>query len=316
MRTVVKEHAAETVTSEIFAPVMCDFVGWVLRSAASSGVTRLYFLARDGWIMYNTARIIAERNNTDIELRYLYCSRMSLRNAALGDAGEEAYRYLLEGGYAPTPRTILGRLGLDDDERAAVYADVGFDDDENTELGKTAAAELCAKLRGSAVYNDCIRTVSGADKETALGYLRQEGLFDDVRYALVDSGWTGSMQRMFRILTGRRQKGYYFGMFTLPNAEDGEFDTYLFDKRTSARLVSVFNNNLFETLCSAPHGMTTGYEERGGVFVPRLKDKEHSTAAADCRKFKSACCMNMRRSTYFPRNSAILSGGRHTRSRC
>lgn len=275
MRTIVKEHVAETVTRDIFAPVMCDFVGWTLRSALAAGVKRLYFLARDGWIMYNTAKRIAERNEFDIELRYLYCSRMSLRNAALADLGEEAYRYLLEGGFAITPRTILGRLRLSDSDRAAVYADIGFTEDENTELGKAAAAELCGKLRKSAVYNGYIRSVSQANKATTLGYLGQEGLLSDEKYALVDSGWTGSMQRMFRVLTGKPQTGYYFGLYAQPSSEDGEFNAYLFDRNTPTRLVSTFNNNLFETLCSAPHGMTIGYEQREEGYFPVFKERDN-----------------------------------------
>jgi len=275
MRTIVKEHVAEEVTSGIFAPVMCSFVGWTLRSAAAKGVKRLYFLARDGWIMYNAAKLIAERNGLDIELRYLYCSRMSLRNAALADLGGEAYRYLLEGGFTLTPRTILGRLRLSDSERAEVYADVGFDGDENIELGKSAAADFCGKLRSSAVYNDYIKSVSAAAKANALGYLGQEGLLDGVKYALVDSGWTGSMQRMFRVLTGKTQIGYYFGLYALPNPEDGEFNAYLFDKHTSPKLVSMFNNNLFETLCSAPHGMTVGYERRADGYYPLFKESNN-----------------------------------------
>lgn len=280
MPTVVKEHVAVSVTNEIFAPVMCGFVGWTLRSAVAAGVKRLYFLARDGWIMYNAAKLIAERNGLDIELRYLYCSRMSLRNAALADLGDEAYRYLLEGGFALTPRTILGRLRLSEDERARVYADVGFTgdanvEDENVELGKSAAAEFCGKLRSSAVYNDYIRSVSAANKANALGYLKQEGLLGGEKYALVDSGWTGSMQRMFRILTGKNQIGYYFGLYAQPNAEDGEFNAYLFDKHTPPKLVATFNNNLFETLCSAPHGMTIGYEKRDDGYFPVFKEKDN-----------------------------------------
>lgn len=275
MAVIVKEHVAEAVTREIFAPVMCGFVGWTLESAAAAGIKRLYFLARDGWIMYNAAKHIARRNGYDIELRYLYCSRMSLRNAALGDLGEEAYRYLLEGGCAVTPGTVLGRLRLSEPERAEVYADIGFDGDENTELGKAAAAEFCGRLRRSAVYNGYIRSVSRANKADALGYLRQEGLTSDEKYALVDSGWTGSMQRMLRVLTGKPQTGFYFGLYAKPAPEDGEFNAYLFDSRTSPLLVSKFNNNLFETLCSAPHGMTTGYERRGEEFVPVFKEREN-----------------------------------------
>lgn len=273
MQIVVKEHVVETVTNEIFAPVMCDFVGWVLRDASLRGIKRLYFLARDGWIMYNAAKIIARKNNIDTELRYLCCSRMSLRNAALTDLGDEAYKYLLEGGYSLTPRTILGRLRLSDSERAEVLADIGFTDDENIELGKAAAAELCGKLRCSTVYNDYIRSVSAANRSLAVGYLEQEGLTSDDKYACVDSGWTGSMQRMLRVLTGRRQRGYYFGLYKQPNPEDGEFNAYLFDKHTPTRLVSLFNNNLFETLCSAPHGMTVGYEQRESGYFPIFKEQ-------------------------------------------
>lgn len=275
MPTIVKEHVAVSVTNEIFAPVMCGFVGWTLRSALAAGVKRLYFLARDGWIMYNAAKLIAERNGLNIELRYLYCSRMSLRNAALADLGEEAYRYLLEGGFALTPRTILGRLRLSEDERSEVYADIGFTGEENIELGKSAAAEFCGKLRNSAVYNGYITSVSAANKANALGYLEQEGLLGDEKYALVDSGWTGSMQRMFRVLTGKTQIGYYFGLYAQPSAEDGEFNAYLFDKHTSPGLVATFNNNLFETLCSAPHGMTVGYERREDGYFPVFKDKKN-----------------------------------------
>ncbi len=275
MRTIVKGHVAVSVTNEIFAPVMCGFVGWTLRSALAAGINRLYFLARDGWIMYNAAKHIAECNGLNIELRYLYCSRMSLRSAALADLGEEAYRYLLEGGFALTPRTILGRLRLSDDERAAVYSDIEFVGDENIELGKSAAAEFCSKLRGSACYNCYIKSVSEANKENTLGYLEQEGLLDGEKYALVDSGWTGSMQRMFRVLTGKPQFGYYFGLYAQPNPEDGEFNAYLFDKNTSPKLVAKFNNNLFETLCSAPHGMTISYGKQDDGYIPVFKEKDN-----------------------------------------
>ena len=266
--TVEKDLVAQRVTEQVTAPVLCDFLGWVLGSAAEKGIKRLYFLARDGWIMYNGAERIAKKHGIHIELKYLYCSRMSLRLAALSQLGDEAYRYLLEGGFALTPAIILGRLRLDENQRKRVYADIGFDSDENMEMGKAVAAAFCGKLRNSPVYNAFIKEVSGSCKENAMAYLLQEGLLSDEPYAIVDSGWTGSMQRMFRVLTGKKQVGYYFGLYSKPSAEDGEFNAYLFDKSTSPRLVSRFNNHLFEALCSAPHGMTVGYELKNGKTTP------------------------------------------------
>lgn len=257
-----------------FPAAICSFISYTLQSARSKGIKRLYFLARDGYIMLNAAKIIAERHSIDIELRYLYCSRIALRNAALSDLGEEAYRYLLEGGFSLTPRIILGRLRLNREERRRVYNDIAFTDDENTEMGKTAAADFCGRLRKSSVYNSFIKSVSEKCKEAATAYLEQEGLLSDTPCGIVDSGWTGSMQRMLRVLTGRRQTGFYFGMYSRGNPEDGEFNTFLFDKSTSPFLVSKFNNNLFETLCSAPHGMTEGYKREEERIVPILKDEK------------------------------------------
>lgn len=263
--------SSQSVPEAVFPPVIADFTGWVLRSAAAKGIKRLYFLARDGYVINKTAAVIAEKSGIDIEPRYLYCSRISLRNAALADLGEEAYRYLLEGGFSVTPRVILGRLRLGGEEREKVYRDIGYADDENTEMGKTAAGDFCGRLRKSAVYNGYVKSVSEGCRENAAAYLDQEGLMSDTPYAIVDSGWTGSMQRMLRILTGRRQIGFYFGMYSRGNDEDGEFYTYLFDKSTSPFLVSKFNNNLFEAVCSAPHGMTEGYKRENGKIVPVLK---------------------------------------------
>lgn len=273
---ITKEYdpVALKATKEIIAPVMCGFMGWVLLCAKASGLKRLYFLARDGWIMYNTAKVIAEKYGLDIELKYLYCSRLSLRNAALKMLGhQESYKYLLEGGFTLTPKVILSRLQLNDDERKKVYNDIGFSHNENVEMGKAAAAEFCGKLKSSSVYNGYIDTVSDRCRENAVGYLEQEGLLEDVPYGIVDSGWTGSMQRMLCILTGKKQNGFYFGLYAKPDTEYGKYLPYLFDKSTSPLLVSRFNNNLFETLCSAPHGMTAGYKAVGnGIYEPILKN--------------------------------------------
>ncbi len=255
-----------------FPHILFSFTLYLLQSALKQGISRFYFLSRDGYLLHRTAKIISAKQNLNLDLRYLYCSRIALRTAALSDLGEEAYKYLLEGGYSLTPKVILGRLKLDEEQRNKVYADIGFSGDENEILPKPSASDFCNKLRNSEVYNSYIKSVSESSKAATLAYLEQEGLMSDVPYAIVDSGWTGSMQRMLRILTGKKQTGFYFGMYTEGSSEDGEFNTFLFDKSTSPLLVSKFNNNLFETICSAPHGMTEGYKFEGAKAVPILKE--------------------------------------------
>ena len=43
---------------------------------------------------------------------------------------------------------------------------------------------------------------SDAAYETTIGYLRQEGLLGNVRYAIVDSGWVGTIQKKYADTSG------------------------------------------------------------------------------------------------------------------
>ena len=56
-------HTIEQSTESTLAPVLVEFVKWVLRSAGEHGIRRIYFLARDGWPMYQAARILAEERS-------------------------------------------------------------------------------------------------------------------------------------------------------------------------------------------------------------------------------------------------------------
>ncbi|MEG0691598.1 MAG: hypothetical protein RR444_00775 [Oscillospiraceae bacterium] len=47
------------VTEEITAPILFAYVWWVLKEADQIGLKKLYFLARDGYIMHKIACLIA-----------------------------------------------------------------------------------------------------------------------------------------------------------------------------------------------------------------------------------------------------------------
>ena len=97
---------------EILAPVMVEFVKWVLREAERLGVERLYFLARDGWPMYQTARILSKGRHPYMECRYLECSRYSLRLPAFSLMGKSCLDQIFLGGIDMTLEKILKRAGL------------------------------------------------------------------------------------------------------------------------------------------------------------------------------------------------------------
>jgi len=261
------------ISNNITGPVMFHFVWWILNEANKRGIKRLYFLARDGYVLRDIAIRFCEQFGLDIECRYLYCSRKSLRMPSYHFIGDEAYDLLLLGGYNVTLRSLMERAEFSEEERMEIYKETGLDiERENEPLSKIQLHFITNKLRESTLYRKLINQKSRASYEAAIGYLKQEGLFDIDRIAIVDSGWTGSMQRSLRQLlesTGRQVNiiGFYFGMYVDPKEEkDGEYLCWYFNRNSSKYDKIFFSNNVFECMLSAPHGMTTGYEadEKGG----------------------------------------------------
>ena len=273
--------------------LMTDYVWWILQEAEKSGIKVLYFLARDGWLLREIALVICERYNLDIECRYLYCSRISLRTPSYWLIGEEAFDLLLCGGYQLRLDSILQRARLNEAERQDVYKSCGWTIEDERRLLSWAEFDDAAKtLRSDPTYRRYVIEKSKAAYPAALGYLRQEGLVDQGHIAIVDSGWTGSMQRSLRQLlesAGWRGKltGFYFGMFKAPKeAADGDYRTWYFSWNRGTRAKACFNNNLFECLLEAPHGMTVEYRQEGKAFVPVLLDAPADGKAARICEYK------------------------------
>lgn len=97
---------------------------------------------------------------------------------------------------------------------------------------------------------------------------------EEVPMALVDSGWTGSMQKEICQALGilgkkGRVTGYYWGLYELPEGVRREdYHCYYFSPEAGLKKKVYFSNSLFESIFSAPHGMTTGYEKVHGQWRP------------------------------------------------
>ena len=294
------------LTAQVTAPVLFTYVWYVLRQAERIGLHRLYFLARDGYVMLGIAREIARACPVSLELRYLCCSRASLRMPSYHRIGtEEAMDLLLHRGTNLTVRHILDRAALTASQREALYAAIGFDAaDEQTPLDEPGFAGFCDTLRHTALFRQMVMENSVAAYDAAIGYFEQEGLMDGTSFGIVDTGWTGSMQRSLRQLSDRIPpiNGFYFGMYARPQAaEDGVYHTWYFSHRSPAAVITKFNNNVFECMCAAPHGMTTGYRQTEKQrFEPVMKAVDSILAANSetqirvCQEFAALCAPKIR----------------------
>lgn len=269
------------------APILCDYVYWVLKCAKVKGIQTLYFLARDGYVLREIAEIICKEKEINIECKYLYCSRASLRMPSYHIIDkEEVYDLLFAGGYHVTLKSIFDRAKIPKSEWKIILQESGYP--VSIDLHRERSYLEIQNDRhnfekSNRFYQIVIQNSKYAYPDT-IAYFRQEGLFRQNIVGIVDSGWTGSMQRSLRQLlesAGFQGKitGFYFGMYVEPkDSKDGEYLCWYFSKKKNKLNKILFCNNLFECFLSAPHGMTLAYQRCGlksdPVLAPPLSEKE------------------------------------------
>lgn len=280
----------------VMAPVMFGYVNWVLQEAVRLGHRKLYFLARDGYSMYQAAIRICEQKGLDIECRYLYCSRYALRGAEYSLLREESLSHICLGGIEVSFERVMYRAGLNREEAEKIALEIGYADRMDEKLSFHELRDLEPLLRNSTDFLRIMLRKSEQKYPMVAGYLKQEGLLENSSYAIVDSGWMGSMQKSINHLIqvqGYKNtiEGYYFGIYAHPALSDkGTYHAYYFEPGHSVKRKVYFSNSLFECIFSSPEGMVTGYEERDGKYCPVFeqdanpnKDRLAETTRLLCR---------------------------------
>ena len=268
---------AQKLAQNFSGPVIFHYVWWILQEAKRRGIKRLYFLARDGYTLRRVAEMFCTRFNLEIECRYLYCSRAALRMPTYFFIGEEAFDLLFLWGYRVTLKSLLQRGELTEEERKAVYQECGMlNPDEESVLSRRDFDQYVDQIKRSHTFRTCVLKRSRSAYTDTIGYLKMEGLTEQRCIAVVDSGWTGSMQRSLRQLlefSGFTVNliGFYFGMYALSSfPADGEYLTWFFNAQSNKTGKIQFCNNLFECLLAAPHGMTVSYQKMEDGYAPVL----------------------------------------------
>ena len=184
----------------VMAPIMCRYVLWVLKEALDAGKKRLYFLARDGYSMYCTAKVFCEKMDIPMECRYLYCSRYAWRSAEYGLLGKDSLAYICLGGIEVTFSKMMKRAGLSFEEAMEVAHLLGLEKEMDRVLSYTEVKAMEPALADCALFLEKLEAHAREKYPAVCAYLRQEGLVEDIPYAIVDSGWTGSMQKCLQHL--------------------------------------------------------------------------------------------------------------------
>lgn len=262
-----------------WAPALVEYVMWVLSEALQDKQERLYFLARDAYPMYLIAQQIVTKFNLRIEIRYLRVSRYSLRIPEYHLLGEKCLDRIFLSGIDVSLYQILKRAELNEEEMYQVEKEIHYrrplkqnlNPKEITELKKQVL--VCCR-EGSTNLLNMIYTHSRDAYANALGYLKQEGLLDSVRYAVVDSGWVGTIQKSIRTLLAQERpeihiQGYYFGLYELPEERNGcTYKAFYFRPEKDIQRKVEFSNCLYEVMYSEACPMVKKYVWNMGQYEP------------------------------------------------
>lgn len=271
------------ISALVSGPLLFNYVTWVILEANNKNIKRLYFLARDGYIMYQIAILICNHYNINIECKYLYSSRIAWRVPQYHILGETCIEQICIGGIDVTLDKVMDRAILTEQEKKEVINVLGITDyDVNKVLTRNELNEYKLKLVNCKEFMNFVYNHSINQYKLAIGYFEQEGLFEEIKYAIVDTGWTGSMQySLYKLLQSKNPKiilpyGFYFGIFNLPkDVLENKFLSFYFSKNKGMLRKVFFNNNIIECICCSKDGMTRGYEKVGGKYVPCFETRSN-----------------------------------------
>ena len=292
----------ELLAADVISPVLVMYTEWILQQAEIKKIKHLYFLARDGYLMYHIAKKICDKKKYSIKCSYFYCSRYALRMAAYRFQDETAYEKLFLHAFRQDPDLLLKRAGFTAEQKQQVYNDIGFSKEKEREFtGRKRFDEICGKIKKSVVFHRILTEKSDTAYENTMSYIRQEQMQSYDMIGIVDLGWTGSLQQtLYRLLNSENSSvkvyGFYMGMLNKPpETENSRYCTWLFGDKNNF-IQSWFAHNLMECICSAPHGMTIGYEKSDGEIIPVFASAENEVTLA--KRLRSYCEMLAEKSSY------------------
>lgn len=272
------------VSSNIAAPILVLYVYELMSDAKKRGIERLFFLSRDGYLLYETALLLRKYFFSELELSYLYISRASL--------------YL----YNPAIKTIDNAIELIA-ARIVETKTIGNTADALNEilppdivdclmdaLSKSGGTRFTEKQVVELLKRDerilsCLSRHIESQQKLIFSYFFQEGLTSTTHTsAVVDLRGTGKCLHIINTILSENGCLKTFGYYLEKIAREGS-DT-LFDEYYALIPAYDFNGRCgyFRDLHSviekyygaAPHSRTIGYQSVDDEIIPVFDNNDIS----------------------------------------
>ena len=277
---------------DVLGPALTIFVHDVAEESKKEGVERLFFVARDGYVMkkiYGILRTTVCRDESLPIGKYVCLGRMPIRLASLDRLSCEkalaVYPYIERfRGKSTTFTDILNSFGLEPGTFAAIAGRYGvaLDGPVNDMLPGT---KLHALLE-SGDFVEAVNSRASALRGLLRDYLRDMGFMGRQNVAVVDANAEGVTQLLLDSIFAcdpdyPRVIRYYLNSANLSRDRNqtevdsplvrGVFGDWRRDSVVKQRRLFVFGN-LIELFSHPNHGLTVGYRRRNdGRVVPTFR---------------------------------------------
>ncbi len=192
----------------LVGPLLASFCSWLVDKAQQDGVKRLYFLSREGKLIKRVYDCWAGQFDDAPSSEYLVLSRRTTGVAAVRTIDD--IENIAKTNFYPnrTDKFLSARFGLDfsKEKWAEITAKTGFAPDMTIEIQNGNIGVVSRLLR----YLEAdILSKAGSERHALINYLEAKGLNFDSCQAVVDIGYSGTVQGHLNKLLSQQVHGYY-----------------------------------------------------------------------------------------------------------
>jgi len=199
---------AYTIGYSLVGPLIVSFTSWLIDQARKDRVDHLYFLSREGNLLKQVYDLWCEDEDNFPISHYLIVSRRAASVAAI--TSREDILSIARVEFYPNPLEsflyIRFGLSLDNDAWIRIERDLGWNRNQIIKVQNSEIASLVPLLTA---LEDEIHNRAEKEREGLLDYLTESQLELSANPAVVDVGYSGSVQGYLNKITGQNIHGYY-----------------------------------------------------------------------------------------------------------
>ena len=250
-------------------PLFFSYVHWLLQRCEQEGIKRLYFVARDGYLLKKIADLMIQMEQREVSTHYIYGSRKAWRMATLSENNCDLEKFIANSSEIQirTVKEIADifqiPVELINEHISEIFNEKGYLDIDEYDFVRQL-------IFHNKDLEEKLIAYHASKRKMLREYLKQEIDFSDEHFAFVELSGSGFTQECISDVMAELTD---FPVITFFQKLD-----WLCENKNCMNYGYIPSNIkdgfLIEVLCHALHGATEGYESIDGKITPVIDTLE------------------------------------------